>query len=217
MDRDRIEELVEELIDERSLEALERLTGSNHERVISALIEVAGTIIEDDRAEESDDTIVEEIQAHVVKAAQIGPLVDALENNKNPNVREFALACLGEIGDLTATEPMIDRLEDEEPGVREAALEHLTLLTDQDFGPDPAPWRKWLETVAEREKLRVQEQREELAEKKQKRSKVNADVAADEDSDEASDDGDSRRVRRARDDDDDSEVASVDRDLEDDF
>jgi hypothetical protein len=110
---------------------------------------------------------------------------------------------------------MIDRLEDEEPGVREAALEHLTLLTDQDLGPEPAPWRKWLETVAEREKLRVKEAREELAEKRQKRSKVAADVADEDTDDEESSDDDSRRVRRARDD---SEVASVDRDdLEDDF
>lgn len=188
MDRDRIGELVDELIDDRSVEALERLTGSKNEGVLAALIEAAGRIVDDDRSEEIDDTIVEEIQAHLVKCAKVGPLVDALEHKK-PSVRELALGCLGEIGDTGAAGPMIERLEDEDPGVREAAAEHLTLLSDQDFGMDAAAWRKWLENVAEREKERVKEAREELAEKRQKKSKVMADVAVDEDLDDSSDDG----------------------------
>ena len=198
MDRDRVEELVDELIDDRSVEALERLTGSSHERVLAALVDVAGRIIEDDRSEESDDTIVEEIQAHVVKCAQTGPLVDALES-KNPSVREFALACLGEIGDMSTAAAMIGRLEDENQGVREAALEHLTLISDQDLGPDPAAWRAWLEGIMAREKDRAREEREELVEKRQRKSKVLADVAADELGDDESGERPARGAREGDD------------------
>jgi hypothetical protein len=221
MDRDRIEELVDELIDDRSVEALERLTGSSDDRVLAALVEVAGKIIDGDRADDDDDTIVEEIQAHLVKCAKTGPLIDALDS-KNPSVRELALGCLGEIGDLSAAEHMIGRLEDAEASVREAALEHLTLLTDQDFGMDPPAWRKWLVAMAENEKARVQEAREELKEKRQRKSKVIADI--DEDAEDASDsdDDDDKPRRRSREDDDEdsdeSEVAKVERDdAEDDF
>jgi HEAT repeat protein len=223
VDRDRIRELVDEVVDDRSVEALERLLGSNHDSVLAALIEAAGSIVDDDRSEEVDDTIVEEIQAHLVKCAKIGPLVDALQN-RSPSVRELALACLGEIGDMGAAQAMIACLEDEDPGVREAAGEHLPLLSDQDFGPDPAAWRKWLETVAAREKERVREERAELAEKRQRRAKVHADIEETGD-DEASDerrldgDDDERPLRGIRDDDgsdgdddDRRQVASVDRD-----
>jgi hypothetical protein len=203
MDRDRIEELVEELVDERSMEALERLTGSKNERVLAALIEAAGEIIDAETPQDEDDTILEEIQAHLVKCAEVGPLLDALEH-KNPSIRELALACLGEMGDPSVAEPMIARLEDEEESVREAAAEHLSLLTDHDFGVDVAAWRGWLETQAGLAKQREIEEREESKQRAKAKTKV-LDVRIDEDEESESDDEDSdssSRRRRVRADDD---------------
>jgi hypothetical protein len=200
MDHDRIEDLKQELIRERSLEALERLTGSNLDRVLGALIEAVGEIVDADVPQDEDDTIVEEIQSHLVRSAEIGPLVDAL-SNENASVREFALGCLGEMENLNAAEPMIARLEDPEPAVREAAAEHLSLLTDHDFGINPAAWRQWLAEQAEIATIREAEEREESKQRAKAKTKV-LDVRVDEDEDE-DEDGNSRR--RDRDDDDDGD------------
>ncbi len=210
MDRDRIEELCEELVRERSMEALERLTGSKADRVLAALIESAGEIVEAEVPQDEDDTILEEIQAHLVKCAELGPLVDALEGAK-PAVKEFVLGCLGEIGDPAAAEPMIRCLEDPDKDVREAAAEHLSLLTDNDFGVDPIAWRNWLEAQDALSKQREQEEREESKQRAKAKAKV-LDVKIDEDEDEEGgsrsrdsddDDDDDDRSRRRRDDDDD--------------
>jgi len=215
MDRDRIEELSEELVRERSMEALERLTGSKAERVLSALIEAAGEILEADTPQDEDDTILEEIQAHLVKCAELGPLNDALENPATkPSVKEFVLGCLGEIGDPAAAEPMINRLEDEDPGVREAAAEHLSLLTDNDFGVDPVAWRKWLEAQDDLAKQREAEERDEAKQRAKAKAKV-LDVRVDEDEDGDGDsdgDDDDDRPRRSRDEDDDDMSDEDDRD-----
>ncbi|RMG15840.1 MAG: hypothetical protein D6731_07555 [Planctomycetota bacterium] len=134
--------LVSELVDERSLDALERLTGSRNEEVLEALIEAAGRILADDRSEEVDDDIVERIRDHLVDSRAVGPLTDALSGSP-PEAIEFALGCLSEIGDLDAVPPMIAILEGRDPQLREAAAEHLALLTKYDFGQDAKRWREW--------------------------------------------------------------------------
>ena len=203
MDVDRIEELCEELVRERSMEALERLTGSKADRVLVALIEAAGEILDADTPQDEDDTILEEIQAHLVKCSELGPLVDALESaNAKPSVKEFVLGCLGEIGDPAAAEPMINCLEDADQGVREAAAEHLSLLTDHDFGIDPIAWRKWLEAQDALAKQREIDEREESRQRAKAKAKV-LDVRVDEDEDEGSDEGGSRRDEDDESDDDD--------------
>jgi len=220
MDRDRIEDLCEELVRERSMEALERLTGSKADRVLAALIDSAGAILEADTPQDEDDTILEEIQAHLVKCAELGPLTDALEAAAaKPSSKEFILGCLGEIGDPSAAEPMIVCLEDPDAGVREAAAEHLSLLTDHDFGIDPIAWRRWLEAQDDLAKQREQEEREESRQRAKAKAKV-LDVHVEEDEDGDSDDGgsgardsdsdsesddDDRPRRKSADDDDDSE------------
>jgi hypothetical protein len=214
MDRDRIEELCEELVRERSMEALERLTGSKNERVLAALIESAGEILEADTPQDEDDTILEEIQAHLVKCNEPGPLTDALEGTK-PSTKEFVLGCLGEIGDPAAAEPMIKCLEDADEGVREAAAEHLSLLTDHDFGIDPIAWRKWLEEQDENTRAREQEEREDSKQRQKAKSKV-LDVKIDdedgssEDSDSSDDDDDDRGRSRRDEDDDESDSDDLD-------
>ncbi len=211
MDVDRPEELCEDLVRERSMEALERLTGSKADRVLTSLIDAAGQILEADSPQDEDDTILEEIQAHLVTCAELGPLVDAIESGK-PTIKEFVLGCLGEIGDAAAAEPMIKCLEDPDQGVREAAAEHLSLLTDNDFGIDPIAWRNWLEAQDGLAKLREEEEREESKQRAKAKAKV-LDVKIDEDedgegrssrdSDDESDDDDDRpRGRRDSDDDD---------------
>lgn len=202
MDRDLIEELCEELVRERSMEALERLTGSKADRVLASLVEAAGEILDADSPQDEDDTILEEIQAHLVKTKELGPLVDFLETAK-PSVKEFVLGCLGEIGDPAAAEPMIKCLEDADQGVREAAAEHLSLLTDHDYGIDPIAWRTWLEAQDGLSKQREQEEREESKQRAKAKAKV-LDVKVDEDEEGGdSDDDDDDRPRKRRDDDDD--------------
>jgi HEAT repeat protein len=58
-------------------------------------------------------------------------------------VREFALSCLGEIGDLDAVPAMVNLLKDRDTAVRDAAAAHLALLTKYDFGHDAAKWNEW--------------------------------------------------------------------------
>lgn len=221
MDRDRIEELCEELVRERSMEALERLTGSKADRVLAALIEAAGEILDAETPQDEDDTILEEIQAHLVKCAELGPLTDAIESSK-PSVKEFVLGCLGEIGDPAAAEPMITCLEDPDQGVREAAAEHLSLLTDHDFGIDPIAWRKWLEAQDALAKQREEDEREESRQRAKAKAKV-LDVRVDEDEDDSGEGGrgrrdeddesddDERPRRAAADDDDDASGEDDDR------
>jgi hypothetical protein len=199
MDRDRIEELCDELVRERSMEALESLTGSKHERVLAALIDAAGEILDADTPQDEDDTILEEIQGHLVKCSELGPLVDSLESAR-PSVKEFVLGCLGEIGDPSAAEAMINCIEDPDQGVREAAAEHLSLLTDHDYGLDVIAWRKWLEAQDGLAKQREEDEREESRQRAKAKAKV-LDVKVDEDEDEGSDGGGARR----RDEDDESD------------
>ena len=201
MDVDRIEELSEDIIRERSMEALERLTGSKDDRVLTALLDIAGQIMDAETPQDEDDTLLEEIQAHLVKSAEIGPIIDALASDK-PSIREYVLGCLGEMGDLTAAEPMIDRLEDPEASVREAAAEHLSLLTDQDLGSDVATWRQWLTEQAELAQVREADEREESKQRAKAKTKV-LDVRVDEDEEDGDDESPSSRDADDDDDDDD--------------
>lgn len=137
-----LEDLVEELVEERSLDALERLTGSRNDEVLEALVGAAGRLLHAETTEDTDDGIVEAIRAHLVECRAIGVLVDAL-GSQDGVVRELALACLGEIGDPAPIPHMIALLEHKDSGTREAAAAHLALLTSYDFGQDPAPWRAW--------------------------------------------------------------------------
>lgn len=137
-----VERLVDQLVEERSYEALETLTGSFSEEVLEVLIEAAGRIIGADRADPADDGIIEQIRLHLVDAKAVGLLADALQGS-DLITQEFALACLSEIGDHAAVAPMIRLLEERDPAVREAAASHLSLLTHYDFGQDPKRWREW--------------------------------------------------------------------------
>ena len=71
--------LVDLLVDDRSLDALQRLTGSRNEEVLEALIEAAGRILGSERGDPSDDEIVDEVRQHLVDCKAVGPLVDALQ------------------------------------------------------------------------------------------------------------------------------------------
>ncbi len=137
-----LEDLVAELVEERSFDALDTLTGSFSEDVLEALIEAAGRILTDEGSDPADDQIVERIRQHLVDAKAVGLLVDALSWSQI-EVREFALSVLSEIGDYTAVDPMIRLLEDRDPRVREAAASQLALMTSYDFGMDPKKWREW--------------------------------------------------------------------------
>jgi HEAT repeats len=157
-----VEDVMRELVEERSLDALERVTGSRNEEVLEAVIHAAGEILASDALDETDDRIVEELRLHLVDCKAIGMLVDALQTG-TPTTKEFALSCLGEIRDTTSLPAMINLLDDEDEGVRAAAAEHLALLTTYDFGQDPAKWREWLAKKVKGELEQVAEDREDQA------------------------------------------------------
>ncbi len=137
-----LQSLVSQLVDDRSLEALERLTGSRNDEVLEALVEAAGQIKDDDRGDTNDGDIVDGVRAHLVELKAVGVLTDALKFPE-PASREFALSCLSEIGNLDAVPPMIALLRDKDEGVRETAAAHLALLTKYDFGHDAKKWTQW--------------------------------------------------------------------------
>lgn len=139
-----LEDRVEELVSERSLEALEALTGSRNDEVLEALIQAAGELLRSETVEETVDSIVEAIREHLVECRSTALLVDALAS-PDATTREFALGCLSEIGDPTPVPFMINLLEHKDPATREAAAEHLALITHYDFGTDLAKWREWHE------------------------------------------------------------------------
>lgn len=157
-----LDELVDELVSARSLEALEALTGSRNDEVLEALIQAAGALQGAETAEETDDGIVESIRSHLVECRAIGLLVDALAA-PDATTREFALSCLSEIGDPTPVPFMINLLDHKDAGTREAAAEHLALLTHYDFGKDVAKWREWHERRIKGLEEQAQEDREDQA------------------------------------------------------
>ena len=157
-----LDDLIAELIDERSLEALERLTGSRHEDVLEALVEAAGEILASDEADEADDDILEGIRYHLIECKAVGLLIDALQSSR-PETREFALGCLGESRESRAVPAMIQLLKDPEPSVKEAAAEHLALLTNYDFGADPEKWKEWFAKKVQGEAEQAEEDREDEA------------------------------------------------------
>ena len=138
-----LETLIDELVEERSLEALEKLTGVRNDDVLEALIGAAGRIMGTEEGDSFDDGILEEVRSHVIESRPVGLLVDIASQHGDPDAREFALSCLGEIGDPAAIGPMITLFEDRDPRIREAAAEHLALMTRHDLGKDPAKWREW--------------------------------------------------------------------------
>ncbi len=73
-----LDERIDELVSERSLEALEALTGSRNDEILEALIQAAGELQKAETGEEADDGIVETIRQHLVECRAIGLLVDAL-------------------------------------------------------------------------------------------------------------------------------------------
>src|SRR5688572_6651596 len=130
-----LEDLVDELVEQRSQEALEALTGSRADEVLEALIQAAGALMRTETSEEADDNIVETIRGHLVDSKPVGLLIDALQST-DATTREFALSVLSEVGDPQPIPFMINLLEHKDEGTREAAAEHLALLTHYDYGRD---------------------------------------------------------------------------------
>jgi hypothetical protein len=154
-----LQDVVDQLVDDRSFDALDRLTGSKSDEVLEALIEAAGRLINSPRFDDDEDRIVETIRSHLVESKGVGVLVDALKGNDEATI-EFALACLSEIGDTLAVPNMIRLLEGKSDATRDAAAEHLALLTHYDFGKDPTKWREWYAKLVAGRHEQVEEDRE---------------------------------------------------------
>lgn len=204
-----LEDLIEALVEERSTDALETLLGSKAEVVLEALVNAAGQILKAETQEDVDDQIVEEIRGHLVEAKAMAILTEAL-GSPEATTREFALSCLSEIGDTGAAAAMVNLLESKDAGTREAAAEHLSLLTHYDYGQDVAKWREYVERRAKG----VVEQAAEDEEAAQRllRLKIRGKRGPDKDKgdrdDNPDDDDDDRGGRRLDDDDDDDRGSS---------
>ena len=97
-----VQDVVDQLVEDRSLDALERLTGSKSDRVLEGLVEAAGRLINAPMFDDEEDRIIETIRQHLVDTKCVGVLVDALRIYDDEATVEFALACLSEIGDTKA-------------------------------------------------------------------------------------------------------------------
>lgn len=182
---------------------------SGSDEVLEALIHAAGRLSTDEDLETEDDRIVEAIHQHVVERRPVGMLMDALTSS-DAATREFALGCLSEIGDTKAVPAMINLLGDKDADVRDAAAEHLALLTHYDFGKDPAKWRAWHERLLKGQ----EEQAKEEIEDKQRLLRMQMKGyrgKRGENDDDLGDDDDDRR-RRYGDDDDSGERGRFDDD-----
>jgi hypothetical protein len=197
-----VDDLIEQLVEERSLEALEELTLSGSDEVVEALLTAAGRLMEADELDEADDRIVETIRHHIVSQRPVGMLMDALASG-NPTKREFALACLSEIGDTKAVPAMIALLGDKSGDVRDAAAEHLALLTHYDFGKDAAKWRDWYSRLVKGQEEQAKEAEEDQARLLRMQMKGYRGSRGTGGEDEVSDEDDDDRMRRYGDDDDD--------------
>ena len=153
-----VQDVVDQLVEDRSLDALERLTGSKSDRVLEGLVEAAGRLINAPMFDDEEDRIIETIRQHLVDTKCVGVLVDALRIYDDEATVEFALACLSEIGDTTAVPNMITLLDSKNDAIREAAAGHLALLTHYDFGNDPVKWREWFANlVAGRHEQKIED------------------------------------------------------------
>ncbi|MGE0710363.1 MAG: hypothetical protein AB7N76_26255 [Planctomycetota bacterium] len=158
-----LDDLVDQVVEERSFEALERLTGSRSEAVLDALVEAAGRLLGADEPDDADDEIIETIRLRLVETKATGPLIDALHPDADPTTQEFAMSCLAEIGDMIAFEPMLRLLREGRKGAREVAAGQLTLLTNYDFGMDAEKWREWSDRRLAGQEAQEVEDREDLS------------------------------------------------------
>jgi hypothetical protein len=196
-----LDDLIDSLVEERSLDALEHLTGSKNEEVLEALLNAAGEILKKETADEADDHIVEEIRAHLVESKVVAPLVEGL-GSPDFTTRELALACLSEIGDVEAAPAMINLLEHKDAATREAAAEHLALLTHYDLGKDVVKWREWFARRAKGKEEQIVEDQEDAQRRLRMQHRVKKGDRDREGDDNADDDDRVRRGGRLDDDDD---------------
>jgi len=138
-----LDDLVHQLVEDRSLEALEFLTGSRNEDVLEELVTAAGRVLGDDQQDDADDEIVDTIRQRLIEVKATGPLIDALGFDSDPITQEFAMGCLAEIGDMVAFEPLLKILEEGRGELKTVAASQLALLTNYDHGPDAKKWREW--------------------------------------------------------------------------
>jgi HEAT repeat protein len=66
------------------------------------------------------------------------------------------IAAIEGLGTLKIASPLIelqlvDGMEDEDPAVRVASLRSIRAISGEDFGPEAAPWRKYVVALLERE------------------------------------------------------------------
>lgn len=138
-----LDDLVHQLVEDRSLEALEFLVGSRNEDVFEELVSAAGRVLGDEVEDDADDEIVDTIRQRLIELKATGPLIDALGIDGDPVTQEFAMGCLAEIADMVAFDPLLKVLEEGKGDLKAIAASQLSLLTNYDFGPDAKKWREW--------------------------------------------------------------------------
>lgn len=145
-------------------EMLERVTDRGHTLPLWLRLRLAAAVARlpegeldwrpDPRKRRKDDTLI----AVLTAVAALGPrvaeggaaewLVQQLTND-NPDVRSVAARALGGLAWPGAVEPLIARIDVEDPGVREAVLDALVVLTGEWPGDNGGSWRAWLAAEGE--------------------------------------------------------------------
>jgi HEAT repeat protein len=109
------------------------------------------------KACEDDDPIVraEACRAlgHVGTAEEVPVLTRHMTSDTAIDCR---IAAIEGLGTLKIASPLIelqlvDGMEDEDPAVRVASLRSIRAISGEDFGPEAAPWRKYVVALLERE------------------------------------------------------------------
>jgi len=77
--------------------------------------------------------------------AAVGPLIDALLNDKDEVVRGWSAEILGNLGDPRAVEPLINVLKDENQILSKIVLSALGEITNRNFNRDWKKWQNWWE------------------------------------------------------------------------
>jgi WD40 repeat protein len=140
-------------IDPRTVEPLIASLSDEYEYVRKYAVMAMGEI-KDTRAVERLITVFKDKDLDVRYAAtqalkKIGdaavkPLIACLKD-KDPYVREVAIAILRDMKEPKAIEPLITALKDEDWNVRNTTAKALKNITGQDFGKDQAKWQEWWE------------------------------------------------------------------------
>jgi len=116
------------------------LAPSPREDVLSALCEALAA-----DPDEGVRRVVADVLGRKGGEKAMRALLGALASDPNVEVRRAAASALGQARDEKAVPGLVEALgRESSEEVRDRIVSSLTIITEQEFGDDPGPWRTWL-------------------------------------------------------------------------